>query len=230
MILVDDREPDAIKSALSHACTTANIPLSVHREQFGDFHLYPPTGTQKVVCVERKAVSDFVSSLTSGRLQTQLDGLRSICDIPYLVIEGDLKSTLVGGKHMLLLGGRASKFNIFSLQMYLASIQDSGVRWAHTASTTHTVLWVVKNYQRLCKGEGVGVTTFAHNSKAALPPAVAALTAAPGVGPKVAQALIDKFGTVAAIVSATDSELSTIEKVGAATIKSLRLTLGRASS
>jgi ERCC4-type nuclease len=226
VILLDRREPDAIKSALLHACERSDIPVSVTEEKYGDFILMPPTGTQKIVAVERKAVSDFVSSLTSGRLQTQLDGLRGACDIPYLLVEGDLHSTVVDGKHMLLLGGRASKFNLWSLQMYIAAVQDSGVRWAHTNSVAHTVLWVVKNYQRMCKG-GTEVTVFARPKEKTLRPDIAALCAAPGVGPKVAKALVDKFGTIHATISANDDALLALPGFGPSALKALRYTFGQ---
>jgi ERCC4-type nuclease len=225
VILVDRREPPSIKSALAHACEKAEIQLSETTEQYGDFVLLPPRGTQKVVAVERKAISDFVGSLTSGRLPVQLDGLRGVCDIPYLLLEGEMHTTLVDGKHMLMLGRTASKFNYFSLQMYLASIQDSGVRVAQTLSVTHTVLFVVKNYLRLCKGE-TEVTLFPRPQPKTMRPDVAALCAAPGLGPKAAEALIAKFGTVYATISADDDTLRSVHGIGPSALKTIRRTFG----
>lgn len=223
---MDRREPSSVKSALAHACERAGITLSETTEQYGDFILMPPTGTQRVVGVERKAVSDFVGSLTSGRLPVQLDGLRGVCDIPYLLIEGDLDSALVDGKHMLMLGRAPSKFNLFSLHMYLAAVQDSGVRWAHTSSITHTVLWVVRNYQRLCKGE-TEVTVFARPKEKTVRPDVRAICAAPNVGEKTALTLIKRFGTVLAVVSASDADLLSVPGVGPAALKAIRCTFGQ---
>ena len=48
------------------------------------------------VCIERKTVSDFESSIISGRLFDQLERLKETYELPLIILEGDQKDFRLG--------------------------------------------------------------------------------------------------------------------------------------
>ena len=52
------------------------------------------------------------------------------------------------------------------------------------------------------------------------------LTAVPGIGSHYARALLERFGSVEAVVAASDEELREVPGIGPARVRALRRTLG----
>ncbi|KAI9101201.1 hypothetical protein DFS34DRAFT_578158 [Phlyctochytrium arcticum] len=79
-VIVDVRE---FRSSLPSLIHGRGITLKACTLEVGDYILSPD------ICVERKSVSDLISSLKSGRLYTQCDAMSLHYKIPVLLIEFD---------------------------------------------------------------------------------------------------------------------------------------------
>ncbi|MBI3034367.1 hypothetical protein HYY72_04355 [Candidatus Woesearchaeota archaeon] len=75
MIYADIHEPSAIISMLKQ-----KISVKIIKNDAGDY-------TFNNIAIERKSLSDFFSSIASGRLYTQLENIMKF-DKPYLIVEG----------------------------------------------------------------------------------------------------------------------------------------------
>ena len=82
-IVVDSREKVKQRTLLKHN----GIEFTVKALSCGDYAAYADDGK---VTIERKAISDFMQSLLSGRLEDQLKRLASE-PIPILLITGSYK-------------------------------------------------------------------------------------------------------------------------------------------
>ena len=64
------------------------------------------------LCVQRKTVGDFASSIADERLWFQLDKLVKVCDAPWLLLVGDLKESREG---KAIIDGRESGWEYWKL-------------------------------------------------------------------------------------------------------------------
>jgi DNA excision repair protein ERCC-4 len=77
-VIIDAREFRSSLPSLLHAKGFQLIPITL---KVGDYILTPD------VCVERKSISDLISSLNSGRLMEQCENMVKYYDLPTLLIE-----------------------------------------------------------------------------------------------------------------------------------------------
>ncbi len=188
---------------------------------FSDFLLLPPTG--KTCAVESKSVSDLVDSFAEGRLEKQLAGLRNMCDIPYLLVKGELKFAQDGG---LVLGNRHTKWGFQTVMRILDKAQLDGVFWQHVANTEEALQWVVGYYRYLAKSETHTLRVVKKSSTVKYRPDVAALCAVPDLGPKLAQRMLAQFGSVLRVAQAEDAALRGVQGCGEVMLRNIRLTFG----
>lgn len=111
-VVVDSRE---FRSALPFALFDINLEVVPCTLEVGDYVLSP------TICVERKSISDLVSSFKSGRLYTQCEAMSSHYKQPILLIEFDPQKcfSLEGSQyHAVGLAGQVKKKELanFSLQ------------------------------------------------------------------------------------------------------------------
>jgi len=118
MILVDDREPDSIKSRFSAR------GAQITRLAYADFAFdgNGPDGPV-MIGIERKTVSDLINSIKSGRLSDrQVPGVMQTYDIGCLLIEGEWFTDRDG---MVKVGRsrRKTRMRVGALLGYLATVQ-----------------------------------------------------------------------------------------------------------
>ncbi len=153
------------------------------------------------ICIERKTVYDFESSMMSGRLFDQLDRLSDSYEVPMLLIEGDrdtfrLKSKVINGA-------------IASLYV------DYGVIIISSRSATESgeiIAGIARHEQTDEKREpSLKGAARAHTHEQFQEYIIGNL---PGVGPKLAKAMLTKFKNARRIADASVEELMEIEKIG----------------
>jgi ERCC4-type nuclease len=98
--------------------------------------------TDKCGCcigIERKRLGDFLQSLRTGRLESQMH--RVMGDLfPCLLLEGVARTipSATGGHRVLITGG-SGNWSLGSLQMKIWSLQERGTRVIWTAGQEETV-------------------------------------------------------------------------------------------
>jgi DNA excision repair protein ERCC-4 len=163
--------------------------------------------------VERKSVRDFVSSLYSGRLFDQAHRMRDAYQTTFLIVEGDLWAELGKVRNPRSLWGAL-----------ISAVLDFGLNTFFTPDNKQTAQFLYT------LGRG-----GRHQSASNRPPMIikkprtsdqgriqlAVLASLPGVGPRMAEKLLDYFGSLRKVFAASVTEIS----VGAGLGKSRALSL-----
>ncbi len=197
-VIVDEREkvsgvPDVLKSL--------GLQIDYRLLEVGDYIV------SSDCAVERKAGRDFIKSLYSGRLFDQARRLRQFYTRPVFVAEGDLQ----------LLFSEASKPRAFWGALTTLAFQF-GMNVFFTANTEQTadLIYTVAKRAGLTRPprspwvQKKKRVTNIQNAQLAL---VATL---PAVGPKLAERVLLRFGTVRRVFSASVAELCTVKGLGRA--------------
>lgn len=164
------------------------------------------------VAVERKTCADFVDSLVDGRLFGQLKELKAY-PRPFLVLEGE---SLYGHRNVsweAILGAVA------------AVTVDHGVPVLQTRDPLDTARFLVAVAKREQQREDRKLAV--RHAKPLSDPErqVFLLCGLPGVSDVLAQRLLDRFGSVAAVFAAPVRELAEVEGVGPARASEIRRVL-----
>lgn len=128
--MVDSREPKALDEQLR------TVGFDVYRQTLLTGDLLWTSTQQQSVCVERKTAGDLLGSLVGkqanghGRLQNQMERMRTTYDIPILLIEGHLQP---GRDGFTEAGSLGTKWYWDSLDNMLLSLQRGGIIIARCA-------------------------------------------------------------------------------------------------
>lgn len=201
--LVDDREPELIRAKL------LELGWEQKRMYSADYLFH--THAMKKVGVERKTVGDLVSSI-GDRMSAQLVNLSEYCDFSILLLEGSWSMVL--GKVMSQRGVEAYLWS--TVWNYIRSWQDRGVTVELTTNEGHTIQRLNElyaYYQKPAHSGGLNKHTFTDQRILALQ--------CGGIGEKLGQALLEKFGTIRNIANATVQDYLTVNKVGQAKAEAL---------
>lgn len=156
--------------------------------------------------VERKAVADLHASLESDRIWGQVGALRRDPRRAYLIVEG----------HDLDAGPVAPR----ALRGALFKIADNGIRLLRTASSEDSALWLsVLARQEHRRQTASFAPKVGRRTIVASP--VGLLSAIPGIGREQAKHLIARFGSIAAISTASTSDIQSIPGIGPERAKAL---------
>lgn len=146
MIIADSREPRPLIDLLGQM-----VPVEVATLHTGDYLIVDADGC--TIGIERKSISDFLSSFGSRRLRQQLTRLRRAYR-PILLVEGFY--TVDQNMHIML-GRRSTGWWHLAVQMALFSIQGAGIRVIWTVDHKTTVDVLRGLHQRAEKGCLVGL-------------------------------------------------------------------------
>jgi Fanconi anemia group M protein len=193
IINVDYREqasgiPDLLKGS-------PNVEVSVESLIVGD---YWASGT----IIERKSCADLFHSLIDGRLHRQLDALRMSSHRPILLIEGGAPQALT----QLAPGAMRGLIATVSVGYRIPIIWSKGVE-----DSARWIVLIAKRYQ---------VRSATKIRPSALKPSkvrdqqIFILSSLPGIGAHRAVKLLDRFGTVRAVLSAGHDELLEVSGIG----------------
>jgi DNA excision repair protein ERCC-4 len=155
-------------------------------------------GGSPEVAIERKSNLDFAASLTDGRLFAQLDALRSAGYRPILLIEGFLLST-PARVHPNAIRGAAA---------YIAGVLEIPLIVVESTQEAAALIFTIAKQQQT--GYAIPTITGGRRVKTLKEQQRAVLMALPAIGPALADALLARFGTVQAALSASIEDLSSI--------------------
>ncbi|UXD21845.1 hypothetical protein IPA_08720 [Ignicoccus pacificus DSM 13166] len=158
------------------------------------------------VAIERKSVRDLINSLRDGRLFNQAKRLKEEYEKPFFLIEGSWNA--------LKFSERAAH----SVPSVIASLQYDfgiGVLYAPTKEDSARVIKFLVQREQGEERRRVPVKTKGK------PPIsdirqwqLYLVQCLPGVGPKLAERLLERFGSVRAVFNASVMELSRVEGLG----------------
>jgi len=173
--------------------------INVKQLEVGDFILSDD------VCVERKTVEDFLSSVFDGRLFNQLTMMVSNYTAPLIILEGNPEElyTTRNIHENAIKGILASIALNYRVPILYSRDEDDTTRFLYRIAVREQL--GKENEIKLRMGKK-GFTTREQQQFL--------MEGFPLVGPGLAKALLKKFGTVRAIVNATLGELQEVEKMG----------------
>jgi ERCC4-type nuclease len=190
-IIVDKRERNL---DILEGLSGSGILLSFAQLPVGDYVL------SERMCVERKTVRDFESSIMNARLFDQIERLSNTYKKPILLLEGEESEFTMNPN--VVLGAIISLYSDYNVQV---------IRSRDTAETVSTLARLAEREQderRVPRMLG---------SKRAFTNAqwqLLILSSIPGIGPKLAKSLISHFKTIKNVVSAEPDALMEVDKIG----------------
>jgi Fanconi anemia group M protein len=200
------------KIILDHRETAGGVARHLHglgaqiearQLEVGDFVL------SDRVCVERKTNADFVDSLVDGRLFDQLKQLKAY-PRPFLLLEGD---SLYGHRNVsaeAILGALA------------AVTIDLGIPVLQTRDPQDTARFLVAVAKREQQRENRSLAVRHGKPQSDAERQLYILCGLPGISDILARRLLDRFGSVAAVLTAPVRELAEVEGVGPARASEVR--------
>jgi len=198
-VVVDTRERE---SRLLDALHRLEVPTALRRLAVGDY-------IAGSAIVERKSVRDLHLSVINGTFWPQIGRLSRAKRHPFLLVEGsDLD---------------AGPLHPASVRGAILAVGELGIRVIRSADPGDSALWlkVLAGRERSrYQGRRVYARRFAT-------PAEAMLAAVPGISAVSARALLDRFGSVAAVLDAGPDEWLSIRGVGPKRAQAILETLGR---
>ncbi len=223
MLTIDTREKFSINPVRAYF-EKKEVDVKVEVMKYGDYRLDVSTesGVDRVIVIERKSPADFINSTNptvkepATKIARQLNGCMSEtgADKVILLIDG-LYYPLKGGK--IKAGKVTLRRAPDSMFSQLRTIMEHGIRVEHNPADWYLPQWLYGLHEYESRDE--------HNTLSLAPKAFSipskekakwtVLMGIKGVGPIMAEALIEYFGSVQAIANADIGELMEVKGVGA---------------
>ncbi|MDF1592918.1 MAG: ERCC4 domain-containing protein [Desulfobacterales bacterium] len=194
-ILADDREQksDVIRSLSG----MENVKLEIQRLSIGDYQV------DNRVLVERKTLKDFAISIIDGRLFRQMIRLTNSAYTGVLILEGTAGDTAELGVTREAMQGALITVSLI-LGIPVLRAKDS-------AETARLIVYMARQLESIARG---GVHRPGYRPRDKRKKQLFILQGLPGVGPERAGRLLDKFGSVEAVISAGSDELEKVYGIG----------------
>ncbi len=200
-IVMDRRDPPEIAGALREM----GAEVELQQLHVADFIC------SDRVAVERKTRTDFERSVIDQRLFDQLSRLRESYSSVILIVEGPRNPDEEMISRAALLGAYSSVLSSYGASIFFTLSPEA---------TAEMVLALAK-YEQLSQKRPLRVSgrpkgiTFSQNQRAIV-------EMLPMVGPKLADQLLRKFGSVKKVFSASEKRLMKVEKLGEKKAKAIR--------
>jgi len=203
-IVVDDRECKSavIKSLLE----IENIDIEIRRLAIGDYRI------ENRVIVERKTLKDFAISIIDGRLFKQIIRLANSTSSGVLILEGTVSDTVeIGVTREAMQGALITVSLILGIPV---------LRSKDPSETAGLIVYIGRQIESMAGG---GVQRHGYRPKSKRKRQLFILQGLPGVGPERADRLLDRFGSVEAAISASSSDLQSVNGIGKSIADKIKL-------
>ena len=200
-IVVDEREK---KSGIQSLLKGIGINLEMKTLPVGDYIVAPET------IVERKSISDLVSSVFDGRLFDQCNRMKENFQFPIIIIEGNTNEIEELIENPFVFYGAVSSVAI-----------DFKIPIISTPNASHTAKLLVYMCSRKDVTKGPFIKKI-RKSNDLQRQQLSVLSSLPGIGEKTAIRMLEKFGTPLNVFSASSIELSKISGLGELRAKKIK--------
>jgi ERCC4-type nuclease len=194
-IIADDRErkADVIESLLE----IENVELDIRRLSTGDYKI----GNR--VIVERKTLTDFAISIIDGRLFKQMLCLANSNTKGVLILEGKTGDIVdIGMTREAMQGALITISLILGIPV---------LRARDPSETGKLMVFIGRQINSMASG---GIQRHGYRPKGIRNRQLFILQGLPGVGRERADRLLDRFGSVEAVISASIDDLQTVDGIG----------------
>ena len=198
---MDEREK---KSGIPDLLKEIGINLEIKTLPVGDYIVAPET------VVERKTISDLISSIFDGRLFDQCNRLKEHYQFPILLIEGNIDEIEKLTENPFVFYGAISSIVI-----------DFKIPVIPTPSASHTSKLLISMCSRKDIASGPFIKKI-RKSNNLQKQQLSMLCSLPGVGEKTAIRMLEKFGTPLKILNSSVTELSKVGGLGEARAKNIK--------
>jgi len=194
-IIADDRERQS--GVIGYLSGFPDVGVVVGRLSTGDYL------ADNRLIFERKTLNDFVMSLISGRLFKQATGLVQSRYKPVMILEGTGRNLSESGIRREALQGA-----LISLSL----IYGIPILRAMDATETARLIRYAAFQIRTIAGGGLA-NRSGYQPKTRARRQVFILQGLPGIGPKKAKKLLERFGSIERIIAASVAELEMVDGI-----------------
>jgi DNA excision repair protein ERCC-4 len=194
-IIADDRErkSDVIESLLE----IENVAVDIRRLSVGDYQI------NNRVIVERKTLKDFAISIIDGRLFNQMVRLANSKSQGVLILEGTTSNLVeIGVTREAMQGALITVSLIMGVPV---------LRSKKPAETAKLIIFIARQIESITRGGG---QRHGYQPKGLRYRQRYILQGLPKVGRERADRLLDRFGSVEAVISASIDDLQTVDGIG----------------
>jgi ERCC4-type nuclease len=202
-VAADDREHAS--EVIQHLLEIPGVSVCTERLAAGDYM------ADRRILFERKTLRDFSISIVDGRLFKQMAALAKTRNKAALILEGtagDAES--VGVRREAMQGALITISLLLGIPV---------LRSMSAAETAHLIVYAARQLQAVGKS---GFQRLGYRPGSKKGRQLFILQGLPGVGRERALRLLDRFGSVEAVVRAKREELLAVEGVGAKTADRIR--------
>ena len=194
-VIADDRERK--NEVIKFLADMKNVSVFVKRLSVGDYIV------DNQLVFERKTLKDFARSIVDGRLFSQAIRLANSKYKSVLILEGTGKElTEIGVSREAMQGALITISLILAIPV---------LRSKDPAESAHLIVYA----SRQIKSTGRGVfQRRSYRPKGKRKKQLFILQGLPGIGSERAIRLLDTFGSVEAVITATSEELQSVEGIG----------------
>jgi Fanconi anemia group M protein len=211
-VVADCREPADLIAALRAAAAAGGSSVDVEVEALdaGDFLIGPSAA------VERKTGADFVASILDGRFAEQAAKLRATYEKVFWLVEGDPYQG--GSEHGVALEPKM----IAGALSHLAVVE--GATLLHTDGAEQSAALILSMAKRFQDGRrDLQLRPLKPQDPRLLAEFI--LCGLPRIGRGKARLLLERFGSVRAVVNATEAEIAAVKGFGRKTAAAIRAAL-----
>ena len=188
-VIVDERERP---SKVPYFLTKLNLMVEFRLLEVGDYIL-------PGFAIERKSISDFVKSLYSGRIFDQAYQLSDVYEHAILIVEGDFRAMLDRGLRARAYWGALTTLNLdYGLTLYFTPDSEQTANLIYTLARWKPKRLETPLIRKKIKSENLRRMQILQ------------LSCLPGIGPKLAERMLERFGTVRKALTASIAELSMV--------------------
>lgn len=194
-VIADEREK---ASGVPDELSKLNVRVYFSRLPVADYVLNPE------LAVERKSVRDLVSSVYDSRLFYQAAKLSAAYAKPFLLVEGDSKEVETLAKNLKSFYGAIANVTL-----------AYGLRVLYTANQKETALAIAELLSHArAKPLARVPSELPPKAKSVPQQQLYLVSSMPGIGRKLAEKLLSKYGTPRRVMSLTAGELALTQGVG----------------
>ena len=194
-VVADERER---ASGVPEELSKLNVRVYFSRLPVADYVLSPD------IAVERKTVRDLVSSVYDSRLFYQAARISAAYSKPYLLVEGDSKEVEKVAKNVKSFYGAVANVTLAYGLRILYTANESETAVAISALLTHAG---AKPLARM-------PSELPPKAKSVPQQQVYLVSSIPGIGRRLAEKLLQKYGTPRRVMSLTAGEMAMTQGLG----------------
>jgi ERCC4-type nuclease len=194
-VIADDRERKS--EVIQFLSKMKNVSVGIQRLSIGDYLV------DNRLVFERKTLNDFALSIIDGRLFSQAIRLVSSKYNGVLILEGTGRGLTETGIRREAMQGSLITVSIVLGVPVLRSKSPS--------ESARLILYTARQIKSFAKG---AVQRHGSRPKGKRKKQLFILQGLPGVGSERAARLLDEFGSVEAVITATSKELQSVEGIG----------------